>query len=50
VFVRTRRGADRLVKKLAFHQIDAVALHGDLSQGQRERALSASSRVRRRRS
>ena len=39
VFVRTRRGADRLVKKLAFHQIDAVAFHGDLSQGQRERAL-----------
>jgi superfamily II DNA/RNA helicase len=39
VFVRTRRGADRLVKKLRFHQIDAVALHGDLSQGQRERAL-----------
>ena len=25
VFVRTRRGADRLVKKLAFHQVDAVA-------------------------
>ena len=41
VFVRTRRGADRLVKKLAFHQVDAVALHGDLSQGQRERALQA---------
>ncbi len=39
VFVRTRRGADRLAKKLAFHQVDAVALHGDLSQGQRERAL-----------
>jgi superfamily II DNA/RNA helicase len=39
VFVRTRRGADRLVKRLAFHQVDAVALHGDLSQGQRERAL-----------
>jgi len=39
VFVRTRRGADRLVKKLAFHQVDAVALHGDLSQGQRELAL-----------
>ena len=39
VFVRTRRGADRLVKKLAFHQVDAVAMHGDLSQGQRERAL-----------
>ena len=40
VFVRTRRGADRLVKKLAFHQVDAVALHGDLNQRQRERALS----------
>ena len=39
VFVRTRRGAERLVKKLAFHQVDAVAFHGDLSQGQRERAL-----------
>ena len=39
VFVRTRRGADRLVKKLAFQQIDAVALHGDLNQRQRERAL-----------
>ena len=36
---RTRRGADRLVKKLAFHQVDAVALHGDMSQGQRERSL-----------
>jgi len=39
VFVRTRRGADRLVKKLAFQQIDAVALHGDMNQNQRERAL-----------
>ncbi|HEX4746362.1 MAG TPA: DEAD/DEAH box helicase [Gaiellaceae bacterium] len=39
VFVRTRRGADRLVKKLAFHQVDAVALHGDMNQNQRERAL-----------
>ena len=40
VFVRTRRGADRLVKRLAAHEIHAVALHGDLSQGQRERALA----------
>jgi len=39
VFVRTRRGADRLAKKLAFHQVDAVSMHGDLSQGQRQRAL-----------
>jgi superfamily II DNA/RNA helicase len=39
VFVRTRRGADRLVKKLAWHGVDAVAMHGDLNQSQRERAL-----------
>jgi superfamily II DNA/RNA helicase len=39
VFVRTRRGADRLVRKLAQHDVSAVAFHGDLSQGQRERAL-----------
>jgi superfamily II DNA/RNA helicase len=39
VFVRTRRGADRLVRKLAQHSVDAVAFHGDLNQGRRERAL-----------
>jgi ATP-dependent RNA helicase RhlE len=39
VFVRTRRGADRLVRKLAQQGVSAVAMHGDLSQGQRERAL-----------
>jgi ATP-dependent RNA helicase RhlE len=39
VFVRTKRGADRLVRKLAHHGVNAVAMHGDLSQGQRERAL-----------
>jgi superfamily II DNA/RNA helicase len=39
VFVRTRRGADRLARKLAHHQVDAVALHGDMTQPQRERAL-----------
>jgi ATP-dependent RNA helicase RhlE len=40
VFVRTKRGADRLVQKLARHKVDAVAMHGDLSQNARERALS----------
>ena len=40
VFVRTRRGADRLVKRLGAQGIDAVAMHGDKTQGQRERALS----------
>jgi superfamily II DNA/RNA helicase len=39
VFVRTKRGADKLVGKLAFHQVDAVAMHGDLSQSVRQRAL-----------
>ncbi len=40
VFVRTKRGADRLVKKLAQDDVRAVAMHGDMSQSARERALS----------
>jgi superfamily II DNA/RNA helicase len=40
VFVRTKRGADRLVKRLAAHGITAMAMHGDKSQRQREQALS----------
>jgi superfamily II DNA/RNA helicase len=40
VFVRTKRGADRLVKRLAAHDVPAVAMHGDKSQRQRERALA----------
>jgi len=39
VFVRTKRGADRLATKLARHEVNAVALHGDMSQNARERAL-----------
>jgi superfamily II DNA/RNA helicase len=39
VFVRTKRGADRLAQKLARRDIGVVAMHGDLSQSQRERAL-----------
>jgi ATP-dependent RNA helicase RhlE len=39
VFVRTKRGADRLARKLAQHGVKAVAMHGDLTQGQRQRAL-----------
>jgi superfamily II DNA/RNA helicase len=39
VFVRTKRGADRLAKKLSQRGISVVAMHGDLSQPQRERAL-----------
>jgi superfamily II DNA/RNA helicase len=40
VFVRTKRGADQLVKKLARQQVDAVAMHGDMSQRARERSLA----------
>jgi ATP-dependent RNA helicase RhlE len=39
VFVRTKRGADRLVTKLARHGVKSSALHGDMSQNARQRAL-----------
>jgi superfamily II DNA/RNA helicase len=40
VFVRTKRGADRLVKRLAAQGVKAVAMHGNKSQRQREQALA----------
>jgi ATP-dependent RNA helicase RhlE len=40
VFVRTKRGADRLAKRLRTRQLEAAAMHGDKSQRQRERALA----------
>jgi ATP-dependent RNA helicase RhlE len=40
VFVRTKRGADRLVKRLSAGSVQAVAMHGDKSQSQREKALA----------
>jgi superfamily II DNA/RNA helicase len=40
VFVRTKRGADRLVKRLGAQGVDAVAMHGNKSQRQREVALA----------
>ena len=40
VFVRTKHGADRLVKRLRRNGLGAVALHGNKSQRQREQALS----------
>jgi ATP-dependent RNA helicase RhlE len=39
VFVRTKRGADRLVKRLKSRGVVAVAMHGDRTQSQREKAL-----------
>jgi superfamily II DNA/RNA helicase len=40
VFVRTKRGADRLVQNLKRHDVRAAAMHGDMSQSARERALA----------
>jgi superfamily II DNA/RNA helicase len=40
VFVRTKHGADRLVKRLASSGVAAVAMHGNKTQRQRERALA----------
>lgn len=40
VFVRTKHGADRLAKQLTKLGADAAAIHGNLSQNARQRALS----------
>ncbi|MEI8106152.1 MAG: DEAD/DEAH box helicase [Actinomycetes bacterium] len=41
VFVRTKHGADKLARKLdRQHDVRAAAMHGDMSQGARERALA----------
>jgi superfamily II DNA/RNA helicase len=40
VFVRTKRGADRLVRKLKAKGLRAESLHGDMSQPARQRALA----------
>jgi ATP-dependent RNA helicase RhlE len=41
VFTRTKHGADRVVKRLAEAGLPALAIHGNKSQGQRQRALDA---------
>ena len=41
VFTRTKRGADRVAKHLEACGVPAQSIHGDKSQGQRERALAA---------
>jgi ATP-dependent RNA helicase RhlE len=41
VFTRTKHGADRVVRGLAKAGITAEAIHGNKSQGQRERVLAA---------
>ena len=39
VFVRTKRGADRLVTKLRAHGVEAAAMHGDMRQSARQHVL-----------
>jgi ATP-dependent RNA helicase RhlE len=40
IFVRTKRGADRLAHTLKTHGFNAIELHGDMSQPAREKALA----------
>ncbi|KEQ16908.1 DEAD/DEAH box helicase [Endozoicomonas numazuensis] len=40
IFVRTKQGADALAKEMKKDGIEAVAIHGDKSQGARERGLA----------
>ncbi len=41
IFTRTKHGADKVARRLEQSGIAAEAIHGNKSQGQRERALSA---------
>lgn len=41
IFTRTKYGADKLVKLLKKEKIEASAIHGNKSQGARQKALSA---------
>jgi len=40
VFVKTKRGADKLTEQLLEQGVKIAAIHGDLHQGSRERALA----------
>ncbi|HEU4481059.1 MAG TPA: DEAD/DEAH box helicase [Actinomycetota bacterium] len=40
VFMRTKRGADRLAYRLKGKGVNAAAMHGDLTQGARQKALN----------
>jgi superfamily II DNA/RNA helicase len=46
VFCRTKRGVDRIVRQLQAQGVRAVPMHGDRTQGQRERALDSFARGR----
>lgn len=40
IFVKTKHGADRLARNLTKEGIESLAIHGDLNQNQRQRALT----------
>ncbi|MDX6647917.1 MAG: hypothetical protein QOK40_3644 [Miltoncostaeaceae bacterium] len=46
VFCRTKRGADRLAERLNREGVEAAAMHGDLTQSAREKALGSVRRGR----
>src|SRR5712692_6176008 len=46
VFCRTKHGADQVTRRLEQRGVRSVAIHGNRSQGQRERALAAFSEGR----
>jgi superfamily II DNA/RNA helicase len=39
IFVATKHGADRLARQIGQHGVEAAAIHGNLRQSQRQRAL-----------
>ncbi|PCI54963.1 MAG: ATP-dependent RNA helicase [Alphaproteobacteria bacterium] len=39
IFVKTKRGADKMAKKLSSDDFDACAIHGDLQQRKRDRVI-----------
>ncbi|MCX8955653.1 C-terminal helicase domain-containing protein, partial [Ruegeria sp. NA] len=41
VFTRTKHGAERLMKGLVADGFNAASIHGNKSQGQRDRAINA---------
>ncbi|WP_375318574.1 DEAD/DEAH box helicase [Candidatus Tisiphia endosymbiont of Oplodontha viridula] len=41
IFVKTKRGADQLAKMLKFEDHKAEAIHGDLTQGRRDRVIAS---------
>ncbi len=41
VFTRTKRGADRLARQITASGVESVAIHGDKTQGAREKALAS---------